>query len=1044
MSDRNTIAGWNRRLSQVPDDLQALTALAPLYGAEGRWREAIETLERKAEHLGAGSRRHDVLMEVATLWRYKLGDARHAADACRRILAENPSHKPATSALERLDPDQPQDHQPQDHHTPDLRAQAQAQQHACFAAGDLDGALDALRAELELTSPAKDQAAACRRVAQSLACDHGDFDRAARVLEHALTLAPSDDESYAALEEIFTEQENWVALVDTHLNHAEHTTDQPTRLDQLHALSRLFAEQLDDPDRARHVNRCIVEEAPDDLEAARTLAVLYANEGEHAAAAPLFARVLDPTAPRSPLDSLELPRLYRLAAQGADALQDHHLAQSYLCGAHELDPNDDETLLSLAGTAFNESNWEEAHKHYTELLSRHGDDAPDDVAALYEHLSHIRRQQHDNDGALAYAQQAVRVAPNRRQGLERLAELQSEMGDWEALARSKEALQEDGTEVAEIYRYQLDDPLRAIAAYDRALQRSPQDYEILHSLLELGAECGHWEEVVAVLDQIVTFEPDLCRRTKYRYAAALVVRDFIGDVPAARHRLEAVLDDDPGALQAFRAIDTMLTGSRDWSRLESAYRKMIGRTSADTHRDLRVLLLRNLAEVQRSRLGDYESAIASYEEILSLAPDNRDARVSVVELYDHLAAKSFETYAKRAVRQHQALVRVRPQSLGSYHALFDLFMRSGETDKAYCTATVLSLLRRASAKESQLLNAHHRGEFLESRATLSDAFLRRHVFSGDLDPHITAMFALVAPALTQHLAVPLPPAIRQLVPVDLRHPTDRTSGLISYVHRVLGTPTPTVYLQNLRMMDATLLSVREPDPAHPVLVLDTDGFKDRSRAHMVFSTCRELAALYPAFYLYFLLDRSALRLKHLVLACLRAGGLAVSSQSAESDQTAQLLAARLTPHQTQQLHQIARTFVEAGGTIDLDAWGRAVEASTLRCGLALCGDVGAAAHMISLARTTQRCRLNKREELKELIGFAVSEDFFATRRALGIENNTAQVTTPRPHSPTPLGRSEPLATVRSSASASPTQPHAHTRAVLPRPQSQRRPQTRHN
>lgn len=73
--------------------------------------------------------------------------------------------------------------------------------------------------------------------------------------------------------------------------------------------------------------------------------------------------------------------------------------------------------------------------------------------------------------------------------------------------------------------------------------------------------------------------------------------------------------------------------------------------------------------------------------------------------------------------------------------------------------------------------------------------------------------------------------------------------------------------------------------------------------------------------------------------------------------------------------------------LELAKWRCAVDATCDRAGLILCGDLEVASQIIADPGSSaggQRAAVRAQDRLKELLLYAVSEDYFAVRKQLGI------------------------------------------------------------
>ena len=422
-------------------------------------------------------------------------------------------------------------------------------------------------------------------------------------------------------------------------------------------------------------------------------------------------------------------------------------------------------------------------------------------------------------------------------------------------------------------------------------------------------------------------------------------------------------------------------------------------TLGTEHDARRLELWRNLAEVHDERLDDPESALAAYEAVIGMDPSDVAARGRMIDIYDRLVATDFARYGDAAVRRHQEHLAVQPHAADSLHALFELFRRGGEMDKAFCAASVLALLRKASRSEIDVVERFRRHDLVQSRVALPEGVVHKHLMHGEVDAHLSGMFSLLAPALLQLQAHKLPAVLRRrpvIAPASDETPLGR---LVDYTRRVLGVMAPDVYVHPDLGTDYALMCVRDGDQAKLALCIDDATLRSRSHLPFTFELGRELVGLYPPFQAYFMFGRSGTQLRQVVLAALRMVGAGVGAVDRETEQLARRMTPLLARGATQALTGIVRHFLEAGGVADLDRFGRAVECTGLRAGLTLCGDVGVAADAIAQARAAPASRLDRKSQLRELVGFAVSEDFFALRHRLGLRQETPRKSTrtlPRP------------------------------------------------
>ena len=101
----------------------------------------------------------------------------------------------------------------------------------------------------------------------------------------------------------------------------------------------------------------------------------------------------------------------------------------------------------------------------------------------------------------------------------------------------------------------------------------------------------------------------------------------------------------------------------------------------------------------------------------------------------------------------------------------------------------------------------------------------------------------------------------------------------------------------------------------------------------------------------------------------------------EHDAREALRSARATI--TRELGAVVARFVQAAPEINLAKWGHAVDATSHRAGLVVCGDLEVAARMVS-AEPVVMGGPQVKDKIKELVLYSISEEFFTVRAQMGL------------------------------------------------------------
>jgi tetratricopeptide (TPR) repeat protein len=349
---------------------------------------------------------------------------------------------------------------------------------------------------------------------------------------------------------------------------------------------------------------------------------------------------------------------------------------------------------------------------------------------------------------------------------------------------------------------------------------------------------------------------------------------------------------------------------------------------------LRARLWDSVGRLAWKGLADPETALAALEAAQSLAPsDDRETLLGAVALEVGPAASS------KAVALHQRLAARTPDDAQAFRALERLWSESGEPERERWATAAIAALDPAelppSAEEP-------------SFATTAFPGLWEQLRHPDEDPRTGAACARLAPALLAAHAKPAEALVTDgRPPVEWDAPEGDFAGqVLARAAQVLDLPPPALARGTDLPQPISLHGLlRDGQPA-PVVLVDARWAAEAPRPEVAFAVTQAVALSRPAWFPRFVLPAAEL--------------------------AAELRAA------------------QAPGGEDLPRWAAACELSAARAALVLAGDLRAARRVID-AEPPSAGVLPAGERIKDLLAFAVSEDHFALRAALGL--------VPRSHPP---------------------------------------------
>ncbi|MEZ4362322.1 MAG: tetratricopeptide repeat protein [Kofleriaceae bacterium] len=557
-------------------------------------------------------------------------------------------------------------------------------------------------------------------------------------------------------------------------------------------------------------------------------------------------------------------------------------------------------------------------------------------------------------------------------------------------------------EIGGIYRERLSNPQKATAAYIEALEIAPNDHQLLQKLLELYTETKQWKKAVEVIERFIEQENDPLHKGQYYRAAATICRDELKALDEAVDYFNKALDSyftNPDnmpeamvsrALKAFEAIDRVLTSKKDWKAQERAYRDMIRRLPRQENpvfHKIRVTLLDGLGEIYRTRLKHYQSATEVFQLAQQLDPRNelRADRTDRAEILAELYLVAGPEYAERAVEQHMRMLRSDPFKYDSYKALRQIYRDTNQYDKVWCVCSTLAFLKKADAEELQFYEQYKPRVMPKTKSVMVPEIWRK-LFHPDENPYISAIFASVWPAIAainaySHKEHSLKRKEKLQLPGELLF-----SKVFDYSAKALGVLVPEVFLVNDgQALDIQFVNLMERDHLIPSVKVRPHLMQNKGERELAFLSARRLAYLRPEYFLKLALPSNT-ELKGAMLAAIvmvqprfpvPPDAVPVVQQYLPEIQR------RVQPQMLEQLSQVVTRFLQAMPEINLAQWGFAVDYAACRAGFVISGDLEIAAKVVSSEQTVVNGP-KVADKVADLLLYSISEEYFAVRQALGL------------------------------------------------------------
>ncbi len=969
--DLETSADWHHRVLQLSaGDEAALDALDAIYRESEAWDDLIQLGELKREAATDADGRAAALVAMAEVYRTNLDDVDNAISTYERVQQEVSGH---TAALDMLE---------------DLYAEQ----------GLHEQVIDVLQRKLAVTSDLDTRLGLiCQQ--GSIALDElANPDDAARHYDRALAEQAGHEPAIAALIAIYTDEERFDMVVHTLGRKLESLTDDGESSRVHVEMASVWREKLFDTQKALEHLEAAVEADPESQDALWPLADHYMGLSQWTKAMPL----LDVLADRLEQSGDDrVGEVHKRIARCAEALLDNDRAVDHYEVALQQLPNDGEVLRGLARLRFKKGDYQAAERLFSDLVERAPETLDDDdFLEVHMGLGECALKLGEIDKAKGYLSRVVEHQPHNATALTQIAQVFEAYGDWDEAISYKErliVLLDDPLQrftvqmsVGDIYREKLGDRGRAVLAYEAALDHGERPKAPLLQLVQIYAEQSEYPDAVRCLNRLIEAEAEPRKKALYAKSIAVMYRDKLNDPEQAIRYYNVVLDFDLESLDAFRAVDELLTRLKDWKALEQNYRRMLQRVQAagasfEKGTALLFTLYKNLGEIYRSRLKNVDYAISAYELASGQRPRDEVIREILAGLYE-----SGEDKLDKAVEQHRFLIHSHPDRFDSYHRLFRLYRRMAAHDRAWCVAGLLCALEKADADEAKYYRNFTPNAANDSEATLDQKSWLQWVMSPKEDPSLGRVFALLYQSLGKYLQVKTLKdlGLKKRDRMDLDQKTLAASTLRG-AGRQLGITLPDVYLDGKRMGFEVLPTL----PAN--LAMGSDMQSGRSDKELAFYIGKRLTYCHPWRVMATLYEHQHLDVMFMAAAMLVDASYQVPMRDDIPEATRQArvrevgdvrdtLDKAITPQTRKQLAQVMADFHARQKLPKIGTWHRHLELSANHAGLHLAGDIELVGRILK-DEVSGSSKLSRGDKLKDLVQYVLSDRYAELRKATGVE-----------------------------------------------------------
>lgn len=600
---------FQRALEVDPQFIPAIENLERIYAARGENKQLIDVLIRKVGALEDPAEVAGTHLRIGAL--YEQGqDSQRAAQTYREVIEIEPANLQGLRGLARVYEALEQ--------WPEL--------------------VRVLESELEVVTTERERIDILMQLANIHEEQFRKPDIAATRLEQVLEIDPNHEEAYFALERCYRKLRQWEDLIGVYERHISATLDRKTKVDLYGAIAQVYADEIEDTDRAIDAYRNIVDLDDTNLPALEALSKLYDKAGDASQSIDYMTRVAELTQDTKQ----RVEAFYKIGKALDEKLGDRVSAQDRYEMALDLDPSHLLTLGSLRQIAMDNADYDKAARYIDQEQSY--TPAARQRARLLVELGRLRDEMlGDHDSAVLAWEASQEADPENEESAMPLADEYIVREAWDRAEPLLETLtrkagKRDRGEQHSLYNKlgmvtaKLGKDDKSFKAYSAAHQLDLTDQSTIRGLADVCFRLQDWAAALTNFQKVLTSlaEDENEERADVYYKLGCIKREQ-GQAKQAINNFEKALGVDPSHRPTLEALVGIYFDLKDWKQVV-AYKRAILDNIVDGEERFTVLL--EIGDIWNDQDKNPGRAIEALEEAKDLQPENRSLLHKMLAMYE--------------------------------------------------------------------------------------------------------------------------------------------------------------------------------------------------------------------------------------------------------------------------------------------------------------------------------------------------------------------------------------------------------------------------
>lgn len=173
---------------------------------------------------------------------------------------------------------------------------------------------------------------------------------------------------------------------------------------------------------------------------------------------------------------------------------------------------------------------------------------------------------------------------------------------------------EEWLDLARLHHEKMLAPVRAMSAYQKALERNPESLDALRGYRSVAEQIGRWPELAQSLRREIELAQDLSApdRAALWHRLGQVSWRHLGSTTAASQAFAAAIECHPHDLESIRALEALFESVGDWRSAHDLYQSELDVLGAQEDERRHAVWIR-ISELASAHLDDRERAIHALE-----------------------------------------------------------------------------------------------------------------------------------------------------------------------------------------------------------------------------------------------------------------------------------------------------------------------------------------------------------------------------------------------------------------------------------------------